>query len=91
MIDPKGRWKIIWDTIMGFVFVSCYILDPLIYAFDLKPLLNLPLLDVIRAQSFLILFDMLLQPMTGTRKEEVIIDVQEQVKIEDKVKIVVRK
>ena len=91
MIDPKGRWKIIWDTIMGFVFVSCYILDPLIYAFDLKPLLNLALLDVIRAQSFLILFDMLLQPMTGTRKEEVIIDLQEQIKIEDKVKIVVRK
>ena len=76
---------------MGFVFVSCYILDPLIYAFDLKPLLNLTLLDVIRAQSFLILFDMLLQPMTGTRKEEVIIDLQEQIKIEDKVKIVVRK
>ena len=75
MIDPKGRWKIIWDTFMGFLYVSCYILDPFIYAFDLEPLLNLTLLDVIRAQSLLILFDMLLKPMTGTRKEELIIDV----------------
>ena len=75
MIDPKGRWKIIWDTSMGFLYVSCYVLDPFIYAFDLEPLLNLMLLDVIRAQSFLILFDMLLKPMTGTRKEEIIIDV----------------
>ena len=75
MIDPKGRWKIIWDTFMGFLYVSCYILAPFIYAFDLEPLLNLTLLDVIRAQSFLILFDMLLKPMTGTRKEEIIIDV----------------
>ena len=60
---------------MGFLYVSCYILDPFIYAFDLEPLLNLTLLDVIRVQSFIILFDMLLKPMTGTRKEEVIIDV----------------
>ena len=60
---------------MGFLYVSCYILDPFIYAFDLEPLLNLTLLDVIRAQSLLILFDMLLKPMTGVRKEEIIIDV----------------
>ena len=60
---------------MGFLYVSCYVLDPFIYAFDLEPLLNLTLLDVIRAQSLLILFDMLLKPMTGVRKEEIIIDV----------------
>ena len=49
VIDPKGRYKILWDTFIGFLYVTCYILDPLVYAFDLQPFQSLWILEIIRA------------------------------------------
>ena len=75
MINPEGKKKMIWDTSMGFLYISCYIIDPFVFSFNLKPITNLLLLSIIRIQGVLIIIDMMLKPFTGTRKEYVLLNV----------------
>lgn len=37
IINPKNMYKVLWDVLMGFIYLVCYMIDPYALAFRFKP------------------------------------------------------
>ena len=72
IINPMNKYKIAWDTFMGFIYLFAYITDPFSFAFEFKPLSNRQYQNFTEVIVFIILFDMFLTPFTGIKKVQVI-------------------
>ena len=70
IIDPMNKYKILWDILMGILYQLAYIIDPVILAFEFRPLLIAGINNYQRAISFIIIIDMLLVPFTGVPRED---------------------
>ena len=42
IISPKSSYKIAWDILIGCVYLTCYIIDPLVYSFHFDILVHYP-------------------------------------------------
>ena len=40
IIDPFNKYKVAWDMLIGMIYLVTLILDPLILAFNFKPLIH---------------------------------------------------
>ena len=38
IMDPTNRYKMLWDNLMGIVFLFSFIFDPINFAFNFEPL-----------------------------------------------------
>ena len=70
MLTPKNFYKMMWDLQIGFVYLACYLLDPLVFAFAFEPLL-VPSINIWqRILTALLLIDAALVPFSATYKKE---------------------
>lgn len=59
-----------WDLQIGFVYLACYLLDPLVLSFRYEPLLT-PSINILqRILTVLLLIDIALVPFSATYKKE---------------------
>ena len=70
IIDPRGRYKMLFDNLMGFIFLDCYLMDPYVLAFNFEPLSDPFISWFQRAVTYLIIIDIILTLFTGLPKEE---------------------
>ena len=60
-----------WDVLMGFIYLSCYLIDPFAAAFRWSPFEENPWLNVTqRFLTCMIVIDMILTPFTAIVREE---------------------
>ena len=70
-ISPKSSYKIAWDILIGFVYLTCYIIDPLVYSFHFDILVHYPDLNRFqRSLTWLIVIDMCVECLTAVRKKD---------------------
>ena len=70
IINPHGRYKMLFDNFMGFMFLLCYLMDPYVVAFEFHPLKEQSASIFQRSVTYLIILDMILTLFTGLPKEE---------------------
>ena len=71
IINPKGRYKIIWDYAIGCLYLIVFFVDPLILCFHYAPLYNDPrLYSFHRVLTYIFIIDMFLTFFTGIPKED---------------------
>lgn len=64
-------YKVLWDVLMGFIYLICYLIDPYTLAFKFRPFLEKPELNTFsRVLTIMIIFDMILTPFTAIPREE---------------------
>ena len=70
IIDPNSKKKVLWDIFMGFVYLICFLIDPVIYSFNFEPLFRDSTNRLQRVMTFLIVIDMIIMPFEATVKED---------------------
>ena len=76
MLDPRNKYKVAWDVFMSFVYLLSFVMDPLIVAFLLKPLTEKSINTLTITITIIILFNMLLTPMMGVKKDNDLIQLE---------------
>lgn len=38
VINPESKFKVAWDVMLSLVYMTCYLMDPYIYAHQFEPL-----------------------------------------------------
>ena len=72
VINPKSRYKIFWDIFMTIVYLTCYVIDPLLYALSFDPLIYSPSWNRFqRLLTWLIVIRMVLEPFTAVQRNEI--------------------
>ena len=66
---PTSIYKVTWDLVMGFVYLICYFIDPFCVAFYYKPLYDTNLNRLQRIFTFILIFNMILVPITARAKK----------------------
>ena len=69
-MKPVNRYKILWDIILGALYLLSYILDPYIFAFHFRPLKKESVKTVEQIITFFLTFDILLKFFTAVKKED---------------------
>ena len=69
-MKPVNRYKIIWDIILGALYLLSYILDPYIFAFHFRPLKNDSVKTLEQMITFFLTFDIMLKFITAVKKED---------------------
>ena len=71
IIDPNNVYKVLWDVLVGFIYLSCFLIDPFIFAFKYAALKNQNgMLTTTRILTMMIIIDMILTPFTAIVREE---------------------
>ena len=70
IIDPVHRYKLMWDSAIGLLFLSAFVLDPVIYAFHNVHLENETINQYMTAISIIFVIDICLVPFTGIDKNK---------------------
>lgn len=65
IINPKSFYKLLWDTVMGGMYLLCYLIDPFIIVFMLEPLQTTAVSNLQHFLTFVLVFDMMLKPLTA--------------------------
>lgn len=68
IINPLNTYKTMWDSAVGLLFLSAFVLDPLIYAFHMVHLENEHMNTYMTAISIIFIIDIILVPFTGIDK-----------------------
>ena len=66
-------YKVAWDMIMGVFYLIAISIDPYVFGFHFAPLENKTLNNLQRVLTLIFFFNILLMPMTGVRKEDVML------------------
>ena len=70
VIDPRNPYRILFEVIMGFIYLLSYLIDPYILVFRFRPY-NKPNIRILSDLcNFIILVDILVIPIMGTKKED---------------------
>lgn len=70
IINPKNKYKIAWDMVLACFYLFSYWLDPFIFAFRFRPLLNVHVSRFVTFVTLILVFDMVVTLFTGVRKED---------------------
>ena len=71
IIDPNNFYKVMWDVLVGFIYLSVFLFDPFIFAFKYEPLRSKQwLMTTTRLLTTMIVIDMFLTPLTAIVREE---------------------
>lgn len=70
IINPRNKYKILWDSMMGFLYWMTFFLDPYIFAFLFVPLENRNINFFQKSLTFVIFLDMILEIFTGIPRED---------------------
>ena len=70
ILNPKSWYLVAWEILLGAIYLSCFIIDPLVFAFNFEPLVDVSLNRGQRILTALLILDMIRIPITGTTKEE---------------------
>ena len=62
--------KILWEIGIGITYMACYIIDPVIFAFNYQPLLYAGMNLFQEVMTYLIVVDMFTNFVTGFTKED---------------------
>ena len=65
-----NRYKIAWDMLMSFLYLTTYINDPLVIAFRFTPYSNNKLFNLMTFINTVIILDIFLNLLTAIRKED---------------------
>ena len=64
-ISPTNFAKITWDLIFGFIYLTCYIIDPFVIAFQYEPIYDSAFNRFQRGLTIALLFNMLQVPFAA--------------------------
>ena len=70
IISPFNKKKILWDTIIGLVYLLSYFVDPYVCCFFGRPLEHNGLDNLQLSLTFIFVFDMLFNFVTGAPRED---------------------
>ena len=68
IIDPLNSYKIMWDIVVGLLFLSAFVMDPLIFAFHVQHLEDARINTYMTAISIVFIIDIIMVPFTGVDK-----------------------
>lgn len=72
-ISPTNMYKVTWDLAIGFVYLTCFLVDPVVCAFKLEPIHNVQINQLQRVLTFILVFNMMLVPLSAQlRKTDIL-------------------
>ena len=69
IINPRSKYKIAWDMLLGFFYLIVFWLDPLVFVFAFKPLASENIRSFTILSTVLFIFDIFVTLFTGVRKQ----------------------
>lgn len=70
ILNPKSWYIVTWEILLGVVYLICYIIDPVVFAFNFEPLYDSGLNRFQRILTTLLMIDLIRLPCTGILKAE---------------------